>query len=262
MKFIFRESLFKIWYWYVNRVDKKAEVVFMNYGFCNAENELTPDPKDEENQYPMQLYHHMVCETDIDNMDLVEIGSGRGGGLNYVTKKFSPSSAIGVDINKVDVAFCNKHYDLKNLSFVHGDAQNLNLKSNSCDIVLNVESSHRYPNMSSFLSEVSRILRPNGLFLFTDFRYSHEMDEMKSFLKKSGLKIMRERQINNEVLRALELDDNRRRKLVKKLTPKVLHKIALNFAGTIGSETFNHFLTRRYIYFSYILKKESYNMEV
>ncbi|BDX38885.1 hypothetical protein CYCD_22400 [Tenuifilaceae bacterium CYCD] len=67
--------------------------------------------------------------------------------------------------------------------------------------------------------------------------------------------VVNENIINKEVIAALELDDNRRRKLIKKLAPKFLHKIALNFAGTVGSDTYNKFASNKYIYFSYVLKK-------
>lgn len=56
-------------------------------------------------------------------------------------------------------------------------------------------------------------------------------------------------------MEALDLDDQRRRNLVYKLTPKFLHKIALNFAGAVGSPTYNQFAKRDYIYYTYILKK-------
>ena len=55
------------------------------------------------------------------------------------------------------------------------------------------------------------------------------------------MSVLKERFINEEVVAALKLDDEHKRKLVKKLTPRFLHKIALNFAGTIGSETYNQF---------------------
>jgi len=78
---------------------------------------------------------------------------------------------------------------------------------------------------------------------------------MKKDLQSSGLTLLKERFINSEVLKALELDDERKRQLVKKLTPKYLHKIALNFGGTIGSETYRRFESKKYIYFSYVLRK-------
>lgn len=255
MKFNFRESLFRIWYWYVNKLDKNAEILFMNYGYSDKDQEVPLDEQNEPNRYSIQLYHHLASATDIKNKDIIEIGCGRGGGISYITKNFSPASAKGIDLDKQAISFCNRYYSLDGLSFSQGDAQNLSLENNTCDVVINVESSHRYPDMSAFLGEVSRILRPKGYFLFTDFRYDYEIEDLRKELELSGMSVLNERFINEEVVAALELDDERKRKLVKRLTPKVLHKIALNFAGAIGSETYNQFASRKYVYFSYVLKK-------
>lgn len=255
MKFSFIESKFRIWYWYVNKIDKNAEVLFMNFGYNDKDQHIEMDEKTEPDRYSVQLYHHLASETDIKNKDIVEIGCGRGGGLSYVTRTFSPATARGIDLDNLAVSFCNRHYALNGLSFLQGDAQKLSLENNTCDVVINVESSHRYPDMTAFLGEVTRVLRPGGHFLFTDFRYDYEMDDIRRDLELSGMTIVKEKIINPEVLSALEEDDERRRKLIKKMTPKFLHKTALNFAGTIGSETYNQFASREYIYFSYILKK-------
>ncbi len=250
-----RERLFRAWYWYVSKIDKKAEVLFMNFGYSDNKTPITLDAKDEDNRYSIQLYHHLAIETDLKNKDLVEIGSGRGGGLNYVCNAFAPKTALGVEKNGLAVSFCNNFYKNKGLSFIEGDAQELQLPSNCCDVVINVESSHRYPNIESFYSEVYRILRPNGYFLFTDFRFDYNFDTMRQKLLSCGLKLVTEKNINKEVVNALTLDDSRKRNLVKKLTPRVLHKIALNFAGTIGSETYNNFETCKYVYSTFVLKK-------
>lgn len=255
MKFNFRESLFRIWYWYVSKVDKNAEVLFMNYGFAEDGKNVTLDDQNEPNRYSIQLYNHLACETEIKDKDIVEIGCGRGGGLSYITNSYAPASAIGIDLNDRAISFCKDHYKQKELTFLQGDAQNLNLENSNYDVVMNVESSHRYPDMMAFLKEVSRVLRPGGHFLYTDFRYDYEMEDLKKELELSGLTVVKERMITKEVVKALELDDKRRRDLIKKLTPKFLHKIALNFAGTIGSETYNQFASEKYIYYSYVLKK-------
>lgn len=255
MDFSLRGNMFRIWYWYVNRVDKNAEILFMNYGYSEDNQEIKLEAKDQSNRYSIQLYHHLASKVDLKNKDLVEIGCGRGGGLYYIMQNFHPATAIGVELDQLAVNFCNGHYQQDGLSFLQGDAQKLDLENASCDYILNVESSHRYADMKSFLSEVHRILRPGGHFLFTDFRYSFEMDQLKNELIESGLEIIQERVINKEVVKALELDDPRKRMLVKKLTPKFLSKVALNFGGTIGSETYNQFVSKKYIYFSYILRK-------
>jgi ubiquinone/menaquinone biosynthesis C-methylase UbiE len=196
MKFNFREMMFKIWYWYVNKVDKNADILFMNYGYSYENQEIQLDKQDELDRYPIQLYHHLASAAEIKNKDIVEIGCGRGGGLFYITKNFSPASVKGIELNKQAVAFCNRYYSSNGLMFLNGDAQNLNMENNSCDVVINVESSHRYPDIKAFLGEVSRILRPDGYFLFTDFRYDYEMEDMRKELELSGMSVLKERFIN------------------------------------------------------------------
>jgi ubiquinone/menaquinone biosynthesis C-methylase UbiE len=255
MKINFREWLFRIWYWYVNRVDKNAEILFMNYGYSNSGLKVDLLPEEESNRYSIQLYHLLASSVDIGGKEIVEVGCGRGGGLSYITKKFSPSKALGIDLDKIAVSFGNKFYQYKNMSFLQGDAQHLPLENNSYDILINVESSHRYPDMEAFLGEVNRILRPGGYFLYTDFRYDYEMPEFEKLLGSCGLTILKQVLITDSVVAALEADDARKRKLVKKLAPKLIHSIALNFAGTIASETYNYFKDHKYIYYYYVFQK-------
>lgn len=252
-----RELMFRIWYWYVNNVDKNAEVLFMNYGYASSDMKVKLDPADEPNRYSAQLYHLLGSATDLKNKDIAEIGCGRGGGLSYVVRTFSPATAFGVDLDKNAAKFCNKHYKMNGLSFAQGDAQSLPfIKDNSFDAILNVESSHRYPRMDLFLKEVCRLLRPGGCFLYTDFRYDYEMTELKQELANSGMSILKEMMITDNVVKALDADDPRKRILIKKLAPRFIHKVALNFAGTIGSETYTQFATHKYEYYHYVMKKE------
>ncbi len=256
MKFNLRDWLFRIWYWYVSNIDKNAEIIFMNYGYSSPDQKVDLDPKDEPNRYSIQLYHQLAAAVDLKDKTLLEIGSGRGGGLSFIAKNFPIHSAMGIDLNQRAANFCNKYYKINGLNFKQGDAQNLNIDDNSFDNILNVESSHRYPNMTAFLGEVSRILKPGGYFLFSDFRYDHEMADLKLDLEKTNLIQIKEEIITPKVVKALEIDDERKRKLVKRLAPRFLWKIALNFAGTKGSETFNFFESRKYEYFTYILQKK------
>lgn len=62
--------------------------------------------------------------------------------------------------------------------------------------------------------------------------------------------------ITHNVVKALELDDKRRRDLVDKLVPVYLQGIALNFAGVIGSGIYNQFVSEEVTYFVYVLQKK------
>ncbi|MCP5055072.1 MAG: SAM-dependent methyltransferase, partial [bacterium] len=83
------DQFMKFWYWYVSRRDKKSELTFLNYGFSNHV-ELDLDGDDEFNRYPIQLYDYVASHLDMKNLDILEVGSGRGGGAEYITRSFKP----------------------------------------------------------------------------------------------------------------------------------------------------------------------------
>jgi ubiquinone/menaquinone biosynthesis C-methylase UbiE len=250
-----RSFLFRVWYFYVNKVDKNADILFMNYGYHDENENISLDSKDEKNRYSIQLYHRLVNTVNIENKDIIEVGSGRGGGLEYVFRRFKPAKAVGFELDRTAVKFANKHHKKDGLFFRQGNAMNLNIENQSVDMVLNVESSHRYDNMEKFLSEVNRVLKPGGFFLFTDFRYPHEMLKLKRQLNDLNYNCIDEKEINENVILSIDRDSERRINLVKKLTPVFLHKTALNFSGVTGSDTYLKIKNSSYNYFIFCLQK-------
>jgi ubiquinone/menaquinone biosynthesis C-methylase UbiE len=253
----FRKYLPRALYWYVSRLDHKADVVFMNYGYANPEQKIDLHPEEEPNRYCVQLYHHMTESIDFRDKAVVEVGSGRGGGLSYIVKRWVPGSAKGIDLCKEAVRFCNNHYQAYGLSFLHGNAQNLPLENESCDIVINVESSHRYENFDKFLSEVHRVLRNGGLFLFADYRSKKKLPNLRKAMESVSLKVLKEETINRQVVSALKMDWDRKGQVYKKFAPRFLRSIGLNYASSIQSKLIENFSTDRKIYFNYILQKQS-----
>ena len=232
----------------------------MNYGYSESGKMVPLDHEDEQNRYSLQLYHHLAEMVDLNDKDVVDVGSGRGGGLSYIARKWKPSSMAGIDLTKDSVAFSNKQHNHKNLQFFQGDALNLPLKNSSCDVLINVESSHRYHSMEGFFNEVKRTLRPGGYFLFTDFRYDYEWSGLTNLLQNLGLEIVDEKDITSNVVESLDLDSDRRNSLVKKYAPRILHKDIMNFAGSTGTETYNYFVARKFTYKSFKIRKPEINL--
>lgn len=252
-----KDTLFRAWYWYVSNKDKNQDILFMNYGYSDPLDAVSLRLEDEKNRYSIQLYRYLAKEVAIENKEVVEIGCGRGGGLSYVNRNYHPKSAVGIDLNSHAIKFCSGYYDQPTLSFKKGSALDIPAENCSCDVVFNVESSHRYLDMDRFLLEASRILRPGGYLLLTDFRFDHEMAELTEVVEKSEMAIVKEEIITEKVVNALDADDQRKKDLVCRMAPKILRKIALNFAGTVGSQTYNRFAERKYIYFGYVFQKQS-----
>src|SRR5918998_67292 len=185
---------------------------FMNYGFVPLEPipALQLEAPDEPDRLCIQLYQHAVGAVVLREKDVLEVGSGRGGGASYVSRYLRPLSLTGLDLSQQAVDLCNRHRKAPGLAFTCGDAQALPFPDSSFDAVLNIESSHCYPSMGRFLSEVHRVLRPGGSFLFADLRSCDGLDALHRQFEASPLDLEREGDISANVLMALRLDNDRK----------------------------------------------------
>jgi ubiquinone/menaquinone biosynthesis C-methylase UbiE len=76
----------------------------------------------------------------------------------------------GVDISQVAVERATARFSRGDMvTFGHGDAESLPFDDETFDVVVNIESSHNYPNLDGFFSEVARVLKPGGHLTITDF---------------------------------------------------------------------------------------------
>lgn len=227
----------KPWYTLVNRADVNDVLHFMNYGYHSDDDPLDLDKTDEPERYCIQLYHHLASLTDVRGKALLEVGCGRGGGLSYVKRYLEPASAHGVDINPEAIAFCRRTYE--GISFDVMDAEDLDFPDSSFDVVMNVESSHRYPHFVQFAREVHRVLRPGGTFVLTDFRPAAKIDEALEDLRKAGFQTLHQQRINDQVVAALKIDRARRVELIEQFLPRLLRRAGFEFAGIPGTKIYN-----------------------
>ncbi len=255
MKRPIRERLFMAWYWYISTIDKEGEITYMNYGHDGDGENLDLKPEEEKDRYAIQLYHHMATKINLSKKSVLEVGCGRGGGLNFIKGRLAPGSVTGLDLNEKAIKFCQNYHCQENATYVQGDAQNLPFENNSFDIILNVESSHRYPEPQLFFEEVYRVLRPGGYFLFTDFRKDTAIEILEDQISESKLKTEEKRDISKNVLRALDLATPEREKLINKLAPRIFKGLAKKFAATPGTPTYEKFADGRFVYLTYVLNK-------
>jgi len=255
MKDKLKNVFFKFWYWYLSSIDKNAEVIFMNFGYSKDNHKIELKETDEKDRYSIQLYHLVATGADIVGKDILEVGCGRGGGLSYIYRYLSPNFVTGVDLNRKAINFCNKKYSTERIKFLQANAQKLKFQNDSFDVVINIESSHRYSEIDLFLDEVYRVLKPSGFFLFTDFRDNIEIEKLNTQFGKSNFQLIRFENITNNVIEALTLTTPSREELIKKLLPTFLQNLGRNFAATKGSGTYNSFLTKKWEYVFYVLKK-------
>jgi len=250
-----KSLLTRLQYEFLSTLNLSKDVMFMNFGYTahhEGQDPLVLEPDDEIHRYPMQLYHHVARHVDWSNVDALEVSSGRGGGASFIMRYFKPRSYVGVDFSAKAIEFCRNHHIIDGLRFEHGNAEDLQFPDNSFDVVVNVEASLYYPNIHKFFQHVRRVLKPGGYFLYTDLRYEEKTPEWHTQIEEMGLKVIKKEDITDNVLKAMELDRERRIQLVKTYIPRILQKQFYHFAGldlTSPTSVSPHLEQRRYWYF-------------
>lgn len=223
-------------YWYdvVAKMNTSGDLLFLNHGYAEpglAPNTITLPPDLEDHRYPIQLYDLLARRRDWSGKDGLEVSCGLGGGVLFLDRRYRPRTMTGLDISTESVAACRRRYNESRLRFEAGDAQAMPFADNSFDIVINIESSLNYPNFSAFLSEVDRVLKPGGTFLFADYRRSGKMAKLRRSLTDMGYDIEIMADITSGIVRGLELGLERKRALIDRHVALPLRGIVRGFAG-------------------------------
>lgn len=250
-----KKWFWRFWYNLFARKSQHHNFRFMNYGYHEEGFHPSLSDGDEIERYPIQLYHHTATQVDISNSSVLEIGSGRGGGACYVQRHLSTSTVTGLDISTDAVDLCQSSFREPGLTFVQGDSESLPFGDAEFDVVLNIESSHCYGNINQFLSEVRRVLKKDGVFLWCDFRTLDEMEKLFRSFMSAGFSIKKEKDITPNIMLALEKLTPHRKNQIKNHVPKIIQGVFESYAGVKGGSVNRAFLSGQLIYKSATLKR-------
>jgi fatty-acid O-methyltransferase len=216
------------------------EVLFLNWGYEEDPPMDVPlAASDEPDRACIQLYHRAATQVDLSGKRVLEVGCGHGGGASYLMRTLHPASYTGLDLNPAGIAFCRQRHNLPGLDFVQGDAQSLPFPDQSFDAVINIESSNHYPQMSRFLAEVARVLRPGGHFLYADSQPPDGIAAWEAVLADAPMRMVSQRVINAEVLRGMEKNSQQRLDLIGRHAPAFLHGLSREMAGVADTSTYH-----------------------
>ena len=248
----------RMWRWWYQRLAKAkawGEFGFMNYGFID-DNQPELDPKDEPDRLFIQLYHMNIRDVEIDGKQVLEVGSGRGGGASWVARTYTPKRLTGLDYSAAAVKLCNRMYGAQeNLTYVEGNAMKLPFDDNCFDVVYNVESSHCYSDMPAFISEVYRVLKLGGYFAWTDFRDEGTMIAIRGMFDSTDFQTIKDVDITNEVVKALDEISEQKKSRIKKGTGKLIRRSFETFAGVKGTPIYEAFVKGDIGYYRCLLRK-------
>jgi SAM-dependent methyltransferase len=234
-----RPFLFRIFFDQLARRTSAADWwTFMNYGYAEIGGEgagAAHDPADEPERYCRQLYQRVTTGVDLAGKDVLEVSCGRGGGASFVCRHLKPRTMTALDNARSAIDFCLRTHSMPGLRFLVGNAENLPIPDESVDAVINVEASFCYGRIERFFSEVRRVLRPAGCFLYADLRFVHEVDEWLAAIGRSGFTVELVEDITPNVAHALALDSRRRLAANRRLIPWPLRGTLHTFIGAEGT---------------------------
>ncbi len=221
----------KYYYLLLTRYFSGDDLVFLNLGYEEDPPMALPlEASDEPNRFFIQLYHRTATQVDLTGKRVLEVSCGHGGGASYLVRTLGPASYTGLDLNRAGIDFCRKRHQLSGLDFVCGNAENLPFADQSFDAVINIEAASYYPRFPRFLSEVARVLRPGGHFLYADLRPRDQIAKWEEELGDAPMRLMSERDISEQIARGVERTAPRMQELYRRharafVTPNRLQKI-------------------------------------
>lgn len=180
---------------------------FMNMGWQPA-GQPDPDlarwlPDDQRVwRYSANLYRLAAGDFEGNGRDVLEVGSGRGGGAAFLYRRWAPKSYLAVEQSANNIAFARAVHPAA-IGYRLGDAEHLPVPDSSVDAVVNIESAHCYPHPKEFFAEVARVLRPGGSLLFADEWWSEATGDLTAAVAGAGLHIVIDEDITDGIIEAL-----------------------------------------------------------
>ncbi|WP_217143025.1 class I SAM-dependent methyltransferase [Streptomyces sp. AC627_RSS907] len=190
----------ELWNWGMYDPDLAAEIEARLPGFTDFGTD----------GFSEQLYYLALRDLP-DGLDgcagraVLEVGCGTGEGLNFLSRLVPGARMTGLDLSPKAIARAEATLARgESLRFVHGDAEKLPFEDSSVDVLINIESSHTYPDLGRFLHEAARVLRPGGTLSHIDVFTRQRLRTMRGITEEmSQLKWISDHDVSGEVRAAV-----------------------------------------------------------
>ncbi|PPJ19765.1 SAM-dependent methyltransferase [Nocardia nova] len=149
---------------------------FINFGYWT--DDVTPGDltRDRRTTSQADMYREVLRRADIGGRHAVlEVGCGIGVGAALALQEFGPQRLIGLDLSDDQIARadrCNADVLAAHpgrLSFQQGSASAIPFRDEMFDRCISVEAAQHFEDLTGFVAEVNRILKPGGKLSLATF---------------------------------------------------------------------------------------------
>lgn len=113
----------------------------------------------------LQFAYEYALEKIPENSHVLEVGCGDGYGTSILSKK--AKKIIGLDVDRKTTEDADKKYGTDKCVFQAYDGKKLPYNNNTFDAVVSFQVIEHVNDDKGFVSEISRILKKDGIFLVT-----------------------------------------------------------------------------------------------
>ena len=111
------------------------------------------------------LHRYAIATELVKDKVVLDIASGEGYGSHLLS--FFSKKVIGVDISSEAISHASIKYRTDNLEFRQGSADKIPVSENSIDVVVSFETIEHHDRHEEMLSEIKRVLKPNGVLVIS-----------------------------------------------------------------------------------------------
>ena len=111
------------------------------------------------------MHRYMFCRDVVSEKVVLDIACGEGYGSHFISN--FAKTVIGMDVSQEAVKHAKAKYVKANLKFEVGECQSIPLEDSSVDVVVSFETIEHHNKHIEMISEIKRVLRPNGILLLS-----------------------------------------------------------------------------------------------
>ncbi|UUC47035.1 class I SAM-dependent methyltransferase [Flavobacterium cerinum] len=111
------------------------------------------------------LHRYAVAQPYVKGKTVLDIASGEGYGTHLLSE--TAAFVYGVDIDESAVEAAKQKYKKENVRFQQGSTSAIPLDDHSIDIVISFETIEHHDQHEMMLSEIKRVLRPDGILIIS-----------------------------------------------------------------------------------------------
>jgi ubiquinone/menaquinone biosynthesis C-methylase UbiE len=101
----------------------------------------------------------------------LEIGCGRGAGVEVILRQFHPEHVYGIDLDPLQIERARRrlmHRYPRRVTLMVGDAERLPFADAIFDAVFDFGALHHVPDWQRSIADIRRVLKPGGTFFFEE----------------------------------------------------------------------------------------------